>query len=300
MDKVCILMATFNGEKFVENQIRSILKQTYSDFDLYINDDGSKDGTMGIIRKLAIEDSRVHPLELVDSNNGQLYNFDKLMQYVSDLNYDYIMFSDQDDIWNDNKIKDTLSFMKEKESGATLVYTNYKENNSDNTFRIAYDQQFPLNNYSILMYQNWIMGCTVMINRLLLSYSGHVPIEADNHDNWVMLVALTYGNIFYLNEVTMFHRIHDNNVTNNFSKSGIFKKINSFVNEVFHHKEFRLKKITLCKKLLAISPNKKTSFISRFYNCLLKKNKIKRVIDAKHSNFRGLNIHETIKLFLMI
>lgn len=300
MNKVCILMATFNGERFIETQIRSILNQTYSKFDLYINDDGSRDGTIKIIEKLATEDSRVHLLKLSDANNGQLYNFGKLMQYVSKLDYDYIMFSDQDDIWYDNKVKDTLSFMKKNESGASMVYTNYKENKANNTFRSAYNQDFPLNKHSILMFQNWIMGCTVMINKLLLSYSGQIPSEADNHDNWIMLVALTYGNVFYLNEVTMFHRVHDNNVTNNFSKSGILKKTYSFVNDVLHYKKFRLKKINLCKKVLAISSDRKTDFVYSFYKCLVEKNKIKRVIEAKNGNFRGLNIHETMKLFLMI
>lgn len=300
MNKLCILMATFNGEKFLKQQMQSILDQSYSKFDLYVNDDGSRDKTLDIIKSFSIKDNRVHVLNIKDNNNGQLYNFDKLMRYVNNMEYEYIMFSDQDDIWYKDKILETLRFMKSKENGPTLVYTNYNENNISGSIKNKYDNFFPTEEHSILLFQNWIMGCTVMINNKLLKYSGSIPPEADNHDNWVMLLALTYGNIFYLDHVTMLHRLHNDNVTNNFKRMNYFKKINGFIQDVKKGKEFRIKKLKLCKRVLRVPLKEKNRLIIEFYNCLKMKNKIQRIKLLRALKIKGLNKHETVKLFLMI
>jgi rhamnosyltransferase len=293
-------MATFNGEKFLKQQMQSILDQSYSKFDLYVNDDGSRDKTLDIIKSFSIKDNRVHVLNIKDNNNGQLYNFDKLMRYVNNMEYEYIMFSDQDDIWYKDKILETLRFMKSKENGPTLVYTNYNENNISGSIKNKYDNFFPTEEHSILLFQNWIMGCTVMINNKLLKYSGSIPPEADNHDNWVMLLALTYGNIFYLDHVTMLHRLHNDNVTNNFKRMNYFKKINGFIQDVKKGKEFRIKKLKLCKRVLRVPLKEKNRLIIEFYNCLKMKNKIQRIKLLRELKIKGLNKHETVKLFLMI
>lgn len=293
-------MATFNGEKFLKQQMQSILDQSYSKFDLYVNDDGSRDKTLDIIKSFSIKDNRVHVLNIKDNNNGQLYNFDKLMRYVNNMEYEYIMFSDQDDIWYKDKILETLRFMKSKENGPTLVYTNYNENNISGSIKNKYDNFFPTEEHSILLFQNWIMGCTVMINNKLLKYSGSIPPEADNHDNWVMLLALTYGNIFYLDHVTMLHRLHNDNVTNNFKRMNYFKKINGFIQDVKKGKEFRIKKLKLCKRVLRVPLKEKNRLIIEFYNCLKMKNKIQRIKLLRALKIKGLNKHETVKLFLMI
>lgn len=300
MNKLCILMATFNGEKFLKQQMQSILDQSYSKFDLYVNDDGSRDKTLDIIKSFSIKDNRVHVLNIKDNNNGQLYNFDKLMRYVNNMEYEYIMFSDQDDIWYKDKILETLRFMKSKENGPTLVYTNYNENNISGSIKNKYDNFFPTEEHSILLFQNWIMGCTVMINNKLLKYSGSIPPEADNHDNWVMLLALTYGNIFYLDHVTMLHRLHNDNVTNNFKRMNYFKKINGFIQDVKKGKEFRIKKLKLCNRVLRVPLKEKNRLIIEFYNCLKMKNKIQRIKLLRELKIKGLNKHETVKLFLMI
>lgn len=300
MNKLCILMATFNGEKFLKQQMQSILDQSYSKFDLYVNDDGSRDKTLDIIKSFSIKDNRVHVLNIKDNNNGQLYNFDKLMRYVNNMEYEYIMFSDQDDIWYKDKILETLRFMKSKKNGPTLVYTNYNENNISGSIKNKYDNFFPTEEHSILLFQNWIMGCTVMINNKLLKYSGSIPPEADNHDNWVMLLALTYGNIFYLDHVTMLHRLHNDNVTNNFKRMNYFKKINGFIQDVKKGKEFRIKKLKLCKRVLRVPLKEKNRLIIEFYNCLKMKNKIQRIKLLRELKIKGLNKHETVKLFLMI
>lgn len=123
---VDILLATYNGEKFVADQIRSILEQTYKNVRLIIRDDGSTDGTRAILEFF----SRQYPEKIIvlpqEHNLGIRGNFSKLMEHAK---ADYIMFSDQDDIWLPEKITKTLDKMKqvEKEHGPKrpiLVHTD--------------------------------------------------------------------------------------------------------------------------------------------------------------------------------
>jgi len=232
-ETICILMATFNGRKFVKEQIESIQGQNFENWELYINDDGSDDGTVEIIQNKCQKDDRIHLLNLRDGRTGQLHNFGKLMKFLKDnrKKFSHIMFSDQDDIWYKSKISSTLEFMKENEvrNSAAMVYTNYEENNYFGDVQVRYKSSF---SQASLLVQNWIMGCTLMINDTLLSMALDIPDEADNHDNWLMLVGLTYGHIYYLDRVTMLHRLHDNNVTNNFTKRNSFEKIRTFFDNI--------------------------------------------------------------------
>lgn len=116
--KIDILMATYNGEKFLREQIDSILEQSFSDFRLLISDDMSKDSTREILNEYVKKDSRV-VVFLQNKNLGTVQNFEFLMQKVEN---EYFMFSDQDDIWQKDKIKKSLAKMEETE--CDLVYTN--------------------------------------------------------------------------------------------------------------------------------------------------------------------------------
>ena len=102
-EKVDILLATYNGERFLQKQIDSILQQTYSNFTIYIRDDGSKDGTIKIIKDYAQKyPNKILFIEDILGNLGVTQNFNELMKYSS---ANYIAFSDQDDIWLPQKIE---------------------------------------------------------------------------------------------------------------------------------------------------------------------------------------------------
>ena len=100
MEKVDILLATYNGEKYIREQIDSILNQTYKEFRLLISDDGSTDGTRDILNEYKAKDDRIE-IFMQEENLGVVKNFEFLLKKVE---AKYYMFSDQDDIWKDEKI----------------------------------------------------------------------------------------------------------------------------------------------------------------------------------------------------
>ena len=120
MDKACvdILLATYNGEKYLKPQLDSILKQTYSNFRLLISDDDSSDKTKEILKEYAKKDKRII-LYFQEKNLGVIKNFEFLLKNVEN---EYYMFSDQDDIWKEDKIEKSINHIKETDSD--LVYSD--------------------------------------------------------------------------------------------------------------------------------------------------------------------------------
>ena len=118
MEKVDVLLATYNGEKYLKEQIDSILEQTYSDFRLLISDDGSTDDTRKILEEYKNKDSRIQVF-FQESNLGVVKNFEFLLKKVESK---YYMFSDQDDIWKSEKIEKSLN--KIQSDNCDLVYSD--------------------------------------------------------------------------------------------------------------------------------------------------------------------------------
>ena len=107
--KIEILMATYNGEKYIREQIDSIISQTYSNWTLLIRDDVSKDDTVKIIKEYEKKDKRIKLLEDNKGNLGFVKNFEELLKNSSE---DFIMFSDQDDYWLEDKIEKYINELK--------------------------------------------------------------------------------------------------------------------------------------------------------------------------------------------
>ena len=221
MSRVSIVLSTYNGEKYIEEQINSILSSSYQDIDLYIRDDGSSDRTMEILegyRSNAPE--QIHVFRN-DVNLGVTLNF---LQGICDTTADYIMLCDQDDVWKSNKICDTLKRMRHMEAqlgkelpiavftDATVVDGSLNKLH-DSFFRTGKLNPLKTDLPHILM-ENKLIGCTVMINASLrrVLKSRHLPEKARYHDWWLALIAASCGKIGYLPEQTLLYRQHGNNV----------------------------------------------------------------------------------------
>jgi len=298
---VCILMATYNGEKYIYEQLQSIINQDYENWKLFIGDDNSTDDTGLIINSVAGKEDRIEIVDFKAKGGGQLNNFRMLLQYVKNMNFHYIMFSDQDDIWYVNKVSDSLQLFEKDDKFPTMVYTNYTENSPDGSIHTKYTSVFPKNaSLKQFLVQNWAMGCTMMINAALALLVSKIPDEAENHDNWIMLVALTYGRIRYLPKVTMFHRIHENNVTTSNSKKRLVFRLRRLFSDFYNRKAYRKNELILMDKLLSINSEVRQEATVTFYRILQKKHKIYRVILLWSNKIYGLNLHKTIRLWLLI
>lgn len=174
-ESVTILLATYNGEKYISHQLNSILSQSYTNWHLIIRDDVSKDNTPDIIEKYReLYPDKIEVLNNSGINKGSLLNFGTLLQAAG--NARYIMFCDQDDEWLINKIEVTFLKMRELEkkyglSYPIMIYTNFQY--VDEHLKIIRSKaEFDVNRiknfgFSHLLAQNPVYGCTGMINRSL-------------------------------------------------------------------------------------------------------------------------------------
>lgn len=213
---VTILLAVYNGEKYLKEQIESLLNQTVEDVKIIIRDDGSTDNSIGIINDFCNK----HP-DKISSISGNptgnaKRNFAELLAANED---DYIMFCDQDDVWYPHKVEQTLNIMKKVEAGnknlPVLIHTDLAV--VDENLNVISDSFFDFQKISYVMplpqllVQNNVTGCTVMINRALKEKCGVIPNECIMHDWWLALVATAFGKIDCLRDATMYYRQHSRN-----------------------------------------------------------------------------------------
>lgn len=213
---VQILVATYNGEKYVEEQIMSLLNQTYQNIQILIRDDNSSDDTKIILKNLS--DKYSEKIVLIDDDcicGSAQSNFMRLMRYATS---EYIMFCDQDDYWFPEKVQSMLKIMKQqekKDKGPILIYSDYqvtdenlnpiRENKKSNQI---YKAKLDINH---LLVQNYITGCTIMVNKELYEHTQEYKKEILMHDWWLAIYAATFGKIKHYPRVLMYYRQHGNN-----------------------------------------------------------------------------------------
>lgn len=212
--KVNILMATYNGEKFLAQQIESIQKQTFKEWNLLIRDDGSSDKTCDIIRNFTAKDSRIRFI-----NENEHHNLGVIKSFFTLVNYevaDFHFFSDQDDVWLPEKLSVSLEAAKHKASDVPLlVYTDLKVVNQE--LNILQDSMIRAQshhaNTTLLpeLTENTVTGGTMMINHALAE-KWFTPNDILMHDWFLALLAASLGEIIYLDLPTQLYRQHDNNV----------------------------------------------------------------------------------------
>lgn len=218
--KVAILMSTYNGEKYLEEQINSIVDQSYSDWDLYIRDDGSNDQTPQIIQKYAAQFSNIHFFNEKNIKNvGVVRSFMDLLQNTE---ADFYMFSDQDDFWKKNKVKKTLEKMVygNDQSIPLCVHTDLQIVDSQLSGTAVMNGNDVWHDFLRLMFGNCVTGCTMMINEALKKLLDFNQVDTVYmHDWWIALVAAAFGKILYLNEPTILYRQHNDNVVGEAEKN---------------------------------------------------------------------------------
>ncbi len=235
MYRVDILLPTFNGEKYIEEQINSLLKQSYKNIKIYIRDDGSTDETITIIEKLAEREERIIVNKDIESNLGLVANVNFLLD-LSDA--DYIMFCDQDDIWFEKKIELLLNEMltQEKSLGSETpilihsdCYVTDEYLNIKSLFKANKPLCYGLQNSFFNFY---VQGASSLFNKSLKVEITPFIKNVYFHDRYTHLIAEIVGFRFYLNLPLMYYRQHSSNLVG--SSSLIDKIRNFFLRENFN------------------------------------------------------------------
>lgn len=212
--KVNIVMSTYNGEKYLADQVKSIQSQTFEDWQLLIRDDGSSDNTPSIIRNMAKKDDRIHFInDGQNENYGVIKSFYHLVKYDS---ADYYFFSDQDDVWLPEKIEVTLKRAQSETSAKPLlVYTDLKVVNEDLAVlqeSMIKSQSHHANTELVQeLTENTVTGGTMMINKALAD-KWQVYDNLLMHDWYLALLAASLGKLVYIDQATQLYRQHEANV----------------------------------------------------------------------------------------
>lgn len=283
MEKIDILLATYNGETYLKEQLDSILNQTYSNFRILISDDNSEDSTKNIIEEYAKKDNRIK-FFFQERNLGVIANFEFLLKKVE---AEFYMFSDQDDIWKDNKIE--LSMKKILEENCDLVYTNLEVVDKD--LNITYDSYWKLkgleekvkkyNNFESLYLNNFITGCTMLSKSKFISEILPLPKESKYvlHDYWTALIVSQRGKISYIEEPLIKYRQHKKNSVGSKKKTDSMNSL----------KEIRKLFIDVKKEHFEVFITNENKFIDEKYRILNRKalEYYKTLEQTKNINFKN-------------
>lgn len=232
---IAILMATYNGEKFLAEQLDSILGQTYHDWHLYIHDDGSTDHTVAILNDYARKHANNITVLEYPSQGGACPNFLSLLERVE---ADYYMFSDQDDVWMPEKIQTTFQKLQAMEKTHShnvplmafcdLQVVNGSLELKDASFFHARGIERLVLKERFFYLTNMVPGCAMLFNRITRDTAR--PYQKNKyiiHDYHLVLNALSHGgHIEGIPQPLISYRQHDDNVV------GVGEKSETLINRM--------------------------------------------------------------------
>lgn len=216
---VAVLLATYNGIKYLPELLDSLLAQSYCDFTVFIHDDGSNDGTQALLKDYADSNKQIVILDY-ESQHGAKENFFSLLKRVE---APYYMFCDQDDIWHADKIEKALLAVssKETEVGKDLpvcVYSDLRvidENrNLINESFFEMEGIYPefLEDFNHAGASNFATGCTMLFNHKAKDVMHPKTELSTMHDSWIALSVMKYGGVvFPIREALIEYRQHSSN-----------------------------------------------------------------------------------------
>jgi glycosyltransferase involved in cell wall biosynthesis len=204
---VSIALCTYNGESFMRQQIDSILNQTYKNLEIIIVDDHSTDNSYTIAAEYAAKDSRVKCF-LNDINLGYNKNFAKAVRLTTG---SYIAISDQDDIWELNKIQRLLDNIGDH----WLIFSNSAMINDAGELqekKLLHNFNYGDRDFRGILLTNFVTGHTSLMAREFLDYIFPFP-DAGYYDWWMGFIAIYHHKLIYLEEVLTIYRLHEKSVT---------------------------------------------------------------------------------------
>lgn len=209
--KVYVLLSTYNGEKYLQQQVNSILKQNHVDVILCVRDDGSNDNTVGILK----EYNKLRNVDVDFANNiGWKKSFTELLHRVSLIENAYYAFADQDDVWKENKLYKAIQKLSDE---VPMVYHSNVSQTDGNLNYLG--ERFSTNFKPSCIFPNYFfdgygVGSTIVFNsKLLKIVQQYKPTKATNHDAMIMLLGNLFGKVVYDSKSYIQYRRHEDSAT---------------------------------------------------------------------------------------
>lgn len=226
MEKITVFMSTYNGEKYLEKQIESIIHQEDVDVKLVVRDDGSSDKTISILERLSEKYSNLS--YVVGENLGYGKSFLELFKY-KEYEDTYYAFSDQDDVWLPRKLISAIQKMESKNDKPSIYFSNMTNVDENlNVFGFKDFSNVKISLGSVYVRQR-IAGCTMVFNKALLNYARRIDfINYEHHisHEWIYLLCLALdGNVYQDVNSYILYRRHSNASTS--VGQGLKKRIKS-------------------------------------------------------------------------
>ena len=220
-----VCMATYQGELYVERQLRSILDELGPDDEVIVVDDCSKDRTVEVIESMG--DRRIKVIRN-PVNHREVFSFGKAIELARG---DVIFLADQDDIWLPGRA--ALMVARLRESGADLISTNFEwMDASEHPLEVAFDgvssaksKHHLTNIIDIFVGRTTYFGCAQAFRRELVPLIMPFPAYVESHDHWIPLAANLIGSNLHIDEKTLRKRKHDNNATSTVSSRRLSQKL---------------------------------------------------------------------------
>ena len=289
-------MSTYNGEKYLREQIDSILNQENVEVDILIRDDGSTDNTLNILKEYIKKHKNIN--YYTGANLRSAKSFMNLLFTAKE--YNYYAFSDQDDVWDKNKLYVAVSKLKE---GYDLYGGKKSIVDSElNILNIEDEIPVSLELGSVIL-RCRVSGCTMVFTKnlreKLLKYD---PIVLSMHDSWVLKVAVSVGKVFFDNNKYILYRQHSNNVVG--AKKSFINQFKERILNLKKRKEQTFVRLSMAKELY----NNYVDFLSKndkenlYYFINYKENFKYRLKLLKRDFIQGDNFLDTclIKILILI
>lgn len=253
---VSIVLCSYNGARFIEEQVKSILAQTYTHIELVICDDRSTDDTARILRALAEQDERIK-LFVNEKNLGYNKNFEQAFGYARGT---YMAISDQDDIWHAKKIE---TMMQEWPAGAKMVYSISSNFDSDHPEFLPGNARVNYKHFAepaMLVFDSPVHGHACMVTRALVEKAKPFPPDVF-YDWWLSMYAAADSALGVVKQTLTWHRVHDDNFSRNLTsiadkhqrKLQLLQQVIHFLDEILKRNAlpaFSAKMLTQYKTML--------------------------------------------------
>ena len=206
--RVSVAMVTYNGEKFIREQLDSILTQLTGQDEIVISDDGSTDSTIAVLKEYQKKDKRVRIM------NGPRAGIKKNVEYaLRQCKGQIIFLTDQDDIWNPNKVTQVLEVMEQEKS---MLVIHDAQVFQENPQQVTMESFFAFRNARAGVCKNIVknsyIGCCMAFRKEILKRVLPIPVRIEMHDQWIGILSdFYYGKSVFLQEPLLYYRRHGEN-----------------------------------------------------------------------------------------